>query len=160
MKRLAMVAALGLGLLLSAGAADAQWRYTDDKGVSRVTQYKIDVPEPSRDAAEWIGPVGIGKPALSVEQLRAAQLSDAYRRIGSAEAGLVQFRNMPAAARPAPDPGGPTKAMATMCIAGEQRVMTSPGIWKVVGACSSDFSSSYGTGGYGTTGPSGGYPTH
>lgn len=160
MKRLAMVAALGLGLLLSAGAADAQWRYTDDKGVSRVTQYKIDVPEPSRDAAEWIGPVGIGKPALSAEQLRAAQLSDAYRRIGSAEAGLVQFRNMPAAARPAPDPGGPTKAMATMCIAGEQRVMTSPGIWKVVGACSSDFSSSYGTGGYGTTGPSGGYPTH
>ena len=160
MERFAMVAALGLGLLLSAGAADAQWRYTDDKGVSRVTQYKIDVPEPSRDAAEWIGPVGIGKPALSAEQLRAAQLSDAYRRIGRAEAALVQFRNMPAPARPAPDPGGATRAMAGMCIAGEQRVMTSPGIWKVVGACSSDFSSSYGTGGYGTTGPSGGYPTH
>ena len=38
--------------------------------------------------------------------------------------------------------------------------MTSPGIWKVVGGCSSDFSSSYGTGGDGTIGPSGGYPTH
>src|SRR5438309_1207757 len=103
MERLAMATALGLGLLLSAGAADAQWRYTDDKGVSRVTQYKIDVPEPSRDAAEWIGPVGIGKPALSAEQVRAAQISDAFRRIGTAEAGLVQFRNMPAPARPAPD---------------------------------------------------------
>src|ERR1700687_2984185 len=102
MEPLAMATALGLGLLLSAGAADAQWRYTDDKGVSRVTQYKIDVPEPSRDAAEWIGPVGIGKPALSAEQLRAAQLSDAFRRIGTAEAGLVQYRETPPPARPAP----------------------------------------------------------
>ena len=160
MERFAMAVALGLGLLLSAGQADAQWRYTDDKGASRVTQYKIDVPEPYRDAAEWIGPVGIGKPALSADQVRAAQLSDAFRRIGTAEAGLVQFRNMPAPARPAPDRGGPSKTMATMCVSGEQRVMTSPGIWKVVGGCSSDFSSSYGTGGYGTFGPSGGYPTH
>jgi hypothetical protein len=52
MERLAMAVALGLGLLLSAAQADAQWRYTDDKGASRVTQYKIDVPEPYRDAAE------------------------------------------------------------------------------------------------------------
>ncbi len=160
MERFAMAVALGLGLLLWARQADAQWRYTDDKGASRVTQYKIDVPESSRDAAEWIGPVGIGKPALSADQIRAAQLSDALRRIGTAEAGLVQFRNMPAPARPAPDRGGPSKPMATMCVSGEQRVMTSPGIWKVVGGCSSDFSSSYGTGGYGTSGPSGGYPTH
>ena len=74
MERFAMAVALGLGLLLAAGQADAQWRYTDDKGASRVTQYKIDVPEPHRDAAEWIGPVGIGKPALSADQVRAAQL--------------------------------------------------------------------------------------
>jgi hypothetical protein len=50
--------------------------------------------------------------------------------------------------------------MATMCISGEQRAMTSPGIWKVVGGCNADFSTGYATGGYGTSGPSGGYPTH
>src|ERR1700732_4528340 len=111
MQRLAMATALGLGLLLSAGHADAQWRYTDDKGVSRVTQYKIDVPEPLRDGAEWIGPVGVGKPGLSADQIRAAELSDAIRRLAAAEAGLVKSRNMPAPAKPAPDPGGPSKPM-------------------------------------------------
>ena len=160
MRRLAMAGALGVGLLLSAGHADAQWRYTDDKGVSRVTQYKIDVPEPLRDGAEWIGPVGVGKPGLSADQIRAAQLSDAIRRIVAAEAGLVKYRNMPAPAKPAPDPGGPSKPMASMCIAGQQRAMTSPGIWKVVGGCNGDFSTGYGTGGYGTFGATGGYPTH
>lgn len=160
MARLAMAVTLGAGLLLLAGSADAQWRYTDDKGVSRITQYKIDVPEPHRDAAEWVGPVGIGKPALSADQIRQAQLVEAIRRIVTAEAGLVQFRNMPAPAKPAAVPGGPDKPMATMCISGEQRAMTSPGIWKVVGGCNSDFSTGYSTGGYGTSGPSGGYPTH
>lgn len=160
MERFTMAVALGLGLFLLAGRADAQWRYTDDKGASKVTQYKIDVPEPHRDAAEWIGPVGIGKPALSAEQLRQAQLADAVRRIVTAEAGLVQFRNVPVPPRPAAVPDGPRKPMASMCVSGEQRAMTSPGIWKVVGACSSDFSSGYGTGGYGTFGATGGYPTH
>ena len=160
MERLAMAVALGAGLLLLAGSADAQWRYTDDRGESRVTQYKVDVPAPYRDAAEWVGPVGIGKPALSAEQIRQAQLVDAVRRIVAAEAGLVQFRNAPAPARPPVDPGGSGKPMATMCISGEQRAMTSPGIWKVVGACSSDFSTGYATGGYGSYGPTGGYPTH
>lgn len=160
MERLATVVALGAGLLLLAGPADAQWRYTDDKGASRVTQYKLDVPEPYRDAAEWIGPIGIGKPALSADQIREAQLVDAIRRIVTAEAGLVQFRNVPAPARPPVGYGGPSKPMATMCISGEQRAMTSPGIWKVVGGCSSDFSTGYATGGYGSYGPTGGYPTH
>jgi hypothetical protein len=118
------------------------------------------VPESRRDGAEWIGPVGVGKPGLSADQIRAAQLSDAIRRIVAAEAGLVQYRNMPAPAKPAPDPGGPSKPMATMCIAGEQRAMTSPGIWKVVGGCNGGFSTGYGTGGYGTFGATGGYPTH
>src|SRR5258708_36299185 len=116
MERGAMAVALGLSLLLSPAQADAQWRYTDDRGASRVTQYKIAVPEPYRDAAEWIGPVGIGKPALSADQIRAAQLSDALRRIGTAEAGLVQFRNMPAPARPAPDRGGPSKPGGPQCV--------------------------------------------
>jgi hypothetical protein len=42
-----------------------------------------------------------------------------------------------------------------MCIAGELRAMTSPGIWKVVGGCSSGpsgFSTGYGTDGYGSFG--------
>ena len=50
--------------------------------------------------------------------------------------------------------------MATMCISGEQRAVTSPGIRKVVGGCSSDFSTGYRTGGYGTYSATGGYPTH
>ena len=56
MKRFAMSLGLGAALLALAGPADAQWRYTDDKGVTRVTQYKIDIPTAHRDAAEWIGP--------------------------------------------------------------------------------------------------------
>jgi hypothetical protein len=59
---------------------------------------------------------------------------------------------MPAPAKPVAVPDGPRKPMATMCISGEQRAMTSPGIWKVVGGCSPDFSTGYGTDGYGTVG--------
>src|SRR5258705_1955832 len=80
MTRFAMAVGLGAGLLLLAGQADAQWRYTDDKGASKGTPYRIDVPAPHRDAAEWIGPVRIGKPALSEEQLRAARHSEALPR--------------------------------------------------------------------------------
>jgi len=152
MKRSAMAVGLSAGLLLLAGPADAQWRYTDDKGASKVTQYKLDVPAPHRDAAEWIGPIGIGKPALSADQVRAAQHWDAIRRIIAAEAGLLQFRN---AATPAPprvvsDASG--RATTTMCIAGELRAMTSPGIWRVVGGCAPGFSTGYGTDGYGSVG--------
>ena len=110
MKRFAMAVGLGAGLLLVAGQADAQWRYTDDKGASRVTQYKLDIPTPHRDAAEWIGPIGIGKPELSADQIRAAQRWDAIQRIVAAEAGLLQYKSVigPGAAargsgrRPAP----------------------------------------------------------
>lgn len=151
MKRFAMTVALGVGLLLLTGPAQAQWRYTDDKGVSRVTQYKIDVPSAYRDAAEWIGPVGIGKPALSADQALAAQRWEAIQRIINAEAGLILFRNM-TPPPPLRDPGGPGKAMATMCIAGELRAMTSPGSWKVVGRCAGGFSTGYGSDGYGSFG--------
>ncbi len=37
MKRFAMAVGLSAGLLVLAGQADAQWRYTDDKGASKVT---------------------------------------------------------------------------------------------------------------------------
>jgi hypothetical protein len=68
MKRVVIAAGLGAGILLAAGQVDAQYRYTDAKGVSKVAQYKLDVPAPYRDAAVWVGPTGIGKPALSEEQ--------------------------------------------------------------------------------------------
>lgn len=151
MKRIAMTVGLGAGLLLLTGHADAQWRYIDDRGVARVTQYKIDVPTAYRDAAEWIGPVGIGKPALSADQILAAQRWDAIQRIVNAEAGLVQFKNV-APPPPLRDPGGTGKPMATMCIAGELRAMTSPGAWRVIGGCSGGFSTGYGTDGYGSFG--------
>lgn len=151
MRRFVMAVGLGTGLLLLVGQADAQWRYTDAKGTRKVTQYKLDIPVPYRDAAEWIGPVGIGKPALSADQLLAARRDEANRRIVEAEAGLLQFKNTPRPApRVGPDPGG--RPMATMCIAGELRAMTSPGSWKVVGACDSRFSTSYGGDGYGSFG--------
>jgi hypothetical protein len=152
MKRFAMVAGLCVGFLLSAGQADAQWRYTDDKGTSKVTQYKLDVPAPYRDAAEWIGPIGIGKPALSADQILEAQRWDATRRIIDAEAGLLKFKSAPAPAPPRVDSGGPGRPMTTMCIAGELRAMTSPGSWRVVGGCAPGFSTDYRTDGYGSFG--------
>ena len=153
MKRLAMAVGLSAGLLVLAGQADAQWRYTDDKGASKVTQYKLDVPTPYRDAAEWIGPIGIGKPALSADQIAAAQRWEAVRRIVAAEAGLLQFKNVAAApAPPRVDAGASGRPIPTMCIAGELRAMTSPGIWRVVGGCAPGFSTGYGTDGYGSFG--------
>ena len=73
---------LVVGLVLVAGRVEAQYRYTDDKGVSKTTQYKLDVPARYRDAAVWIGPTGAGKPALSEEQRETRQRWDIYRRIG------------------------------------------------------------------------------
>ena len=52
-----LVIALGLGALVAMPAA-AQYRYTNDKGVTKEAQYKLDVPEPYRDAAVWVGPTG------------------------------------------------------------------------------------------------------
>ena len=151
MRRFVTAVGFGAGLLLLAGQADAQWRYTDETGASKVTQYKLHVPAPYRDAAEWIGPVGIGKPALSADQIRAAQGSEAIRRIVAAEAELLLLRSVEAPPPPRPSWGPADRPMAVMCIAGEQRVMTSPGSWKVGGSCSTGFSTDYGTGGYGSS---------
>jgi hypothetical protein len=80
------VIAIGLsaGIVLVAGQVGAQYRYTDDKGVSKTTQYKLHVPAPYRDAAVWIGPTGVGHPGLSEEQRQWKRREDAYRRIGMA----------------------------------------------------------------------------
>jgi hypothetical protein len=80
------------GLVFLAGPLAAQYRYTDDKGVSKVTQYKLDVPKDYRDAAAWVGRTGIGKPALSEEARQTKLRDEAYRRIGAADAALVPYR--------------------------------------------------------------------
>jgi hypothetical protein len=80
------------GLVFLAGPVAAQYRYTDDKGVSKVTQYKLDVPKDYRDAAAWVGRTGIGKPALSEEARQTKLRDEAYRRIGAADAALVPYR--------------------------------------------------------------------
>jgi hypothetical protein len=97
MRHLPTAIGLGASLLLFAGHADAQYRYTDDKGVSKVTQYKLDVPAPYRDAAVWIGPTGVGKPALSADAQEMKRRDEAYRRIGEAEAELAIYRQAEAA---------------------------------------------------------------
>jgi hypothetical protein len=99
MRRFAVALGLAAGILLVAGQVHAQYRYTDDKGVTKVTQYKLDVPAPYRDAAVWIGQTGVGKPALSEEQQRAKQRDDAYRRIGIANERLVPYKKAEAEAK-------------------------------------------------------------
>ena len=81
--RFAVALGLGAGILLVAGRVDAQYRYTDAAGASKVVQYKLDVPTAYRDAAVWIGPTGIGKPGLSEEARQTKQREDAYRRWGT-----------------------------------------------------------------------------
>lgn len=92
MRRLAVALGLGASILLPPGQVHAQWRYTNDKGISSVTQYKLSVPAPYRDTAVWIGPTGVGRPGLSEEQRRWKQREDAYRRIGAAEAQLAPYK--------------------------------------------------------------------
>jgi len=73
MRRIVAVVGVGAVVVLGAAPVDAQYRYTDDKGVSKVAQYKLDVPMPYRDGAVWIGPTGVGKPGLSEEQRQIRQ---------------------------------------------------------------------------------------
>ena len=91
----AFVLTIGLGavLLLFAGRANAQWQYADDKGLTKVTQYKLDMPERYRDAAVWVGPTGVGKPALSEEARQAKRRAAEYHRIGESEARLLKYQH-------------------------------------------------------------------
>jgi hypothetical protein len=63
MKRLTVAVGVSTGLVFLAGPVAAQYRYTDDKGVSKVTQYKLDVPKDYRDAAVWVGATDVAGPA-------------------------------------------------------------------------------------------------
>jgi hypothetical protein len=94
-----LVIGLGAAVMVVAAPVDAQYRYTDDKGASKVAQYKLDVPAPYRESAVWIGPTGVGKPALSEEQRQIRQrwgtpasrsADDAARK--AAEAAAEQAR--------------------------------------------------------------------
>jgi hypothetical protein len=82
MMRLLIAVGVCIGATLLADRAEAQYRYTDDKGLTKTTQYKLEVPARYRDGAVWIGPTGVGKPALSQEQNETRQRWDIYRRIG------------------------------------------------------------------------------
>lgn len=143
MRRLIVTVGLGAGLLLFAGQVGAQYRYTDDKGVSKVTQYKLDVPKDYRDAAVWVGPTGIGKPALSEEARQTKLRDEAYRRIGAADAELARYAptldaddDVPAGAQSSETNSAPrTKPLAVSCVAGQIKVMKSPGQWVTVGTC-------------------------
>lgn len=134
--------------------AEAQYQYTDDKGVTKTTQYKLDIPTTYRDAAEWVGPTGIGKPGLSEEARRTKLRDDAYRRLGAANEQLRSYGGSAydAPARRASPPsrirskassssvsqkkqGRPLTEVPVMCVAGERRVMTGPGHWEVKGHC-------------------------
>lgn len=92
MRRFVVVVGLAAGILFGAGQASAQYQYTDDKGVTKVTQYKLYVSAPYRDTAVWIGKTGIGHPALSDEQRKIRLRDDAYRRIGIANEQLVPIK--------------------------------------------------------------------
>ena len=74
-----LVIALGLGAVVAMPVA-AQYRYTNDKGVTKEAQYKVDVPEPYRDAAVWIGPTGVGKPGLSEDQRKIKERWDPVQK--------------------------------------------------------------------------------
>ena len=93
MRAFVLTIAFGAALLLFVGPADAQWKYADDKGVTKVTQYKLDMPERYRDAAVWVGPIGIGKPALSEEARQAKRRAEEYSRIGQSEARLWRYQH-------------------------------------------------------------------
>jgi hypothetical protein len=45
-------------IFLSVGSVEAQWQYTDDKGVKQTRQYKVEIPAAYRDSAVWVGPTG------------------------------------------------------------------------------------------------------
>lgn len=107
MRRFVIAMGLSAGIVLLASSVEAQYRYTDDKGVSREAQYKLYVPAQYRDAAVWIGPTGVGKPALSEEQRRTQQRWDTYRRTGESALKSVPYRKpetVPAAPVPSPAP--------------------------------------------------------
>lgn len=131
--------------------AEAQYRYVDGKGVTKTVQYKLDIPTAYRDAAEWIGPTGIGKPGLSEEARKTKARDDAYRRIGEANEQLRSYGGSAydAPGRPATpatrsrskgssvsqNQPEPPKELPVMCIAGERRVMVTPGHWQIKGEC-------------------------
>jgi hypothetical protein len=93
MKTFVLTLGLGAGLLLVGGRADGQWQYADDQGATKVTQYKLDMPERYRDAAIWVGPRGVGKPALSEEARQAKRRAAEYRRIGESNARLLKYQH-------------------------------------------------------------------
>jgi hypothetical protein len=84
---------LGAALWLFAEPANAQWKYADDTGVTKVTQYKLNMPERYRDSAVWVGPIGVGRPGLSEEARQAKRRADEYTRIGQSQTRLWRYQH-------------------------------------------------------------------
>ncbi len=100
MNRLTVV--VGLGSLLLASPVDAQWKYTDDKGATKLTQYKLDIPQRHRDVAVWAGPTGVGRRGLSEEERQWRQRDGVCRPLGESELARPRYRR---AVEPGPRPG-------------------------------------------------------
>src|SRR5260370_39870521 len=106
-----LVIALGLGAVVAMPVA-AQYRYTNDKGVTKEAEYKVDVPEPYRDAAVWIGPTGVGKPGLREDQRKIKErwdpvqkkADDAREAAGAERLRMAPARHSSAIAHPGPAP--------------------------------------------------------
>ena len=77
--RFTAAAGLGVSIVLAAGETSAQYRYADGDGVSRVARYKLDIPADHRETAVWIGPTGVGHPALSDGARETKRRDDLYR---------------------------------------------------------------------------------
>jgi hypothetical protein len=130
-------------IVVVAGQVSGQYRYTDDKGASKVTQYKLDVPKDYRDAAVWVGPTGIGKPGLSEEARQTKLRDEAYRRIAEADGELARYAPtldaddsaLAGSQSSETSKAGRKKPLAVSCVAGHIKVMKSPGQWVTVGTC-------------------------
>lgn len=97
MKEVLIAASMFAGILLVAGHADAQYQYTDDKGVKKVVQYKLDVPAPHRDSAIWIGPTGApvkSTPKDSPPVQGGTTIQDLDSRIRSADSQLKALKQI------------------------------------------------------------------
>lgn len=139
-----IVTAAALAIL--AGTAQAQVKYTDDQGNSHWVESRTQVPEKYRD--RWTRP--------DLPQLQpSGNLAERYQyqeRIEKAEGAIKSNRidvpkvqvepAAPATARPSAKSKAAAqpvtkdkKAPVTMCVSGENRVMTGAGHWKVDGSC-------------------------
>jgi hypothetical protein len=72
MTRLAIFVSVSIGVLWLTGSAEAQWRYTDDKGNSKTVTLKMDVPAQYRNHAVYAGDDRSDTPATRAPEAATA----------------------------------------------------------------------------------------